>query len=77
MRIIVIPERVTDDELPKLVHDIGTEIQKQVMVPGAVKITAVRETRAQSLSFAIYDIVNQALYPFHNTIVTHFRTLRD
>ncbi len=47
VRIIVVPERITDDELPKLVHDIGTEIQKQVMVPGAVKITAIRELRAQ------------------------------
>jgi ribonuclease Y len=47
VRVIVMPDRVTDDELPKLVHDIGTQIQKEVMVPGAVKITAVRETRAQ------------------------------
>lgn len=46
VRVIVMPERVADEELPKLVHDIGVEIQKQVMVPGAVKITAVRETRA-------------------------------
>ena len=46
VRIIVVPEKVSDDELPKLVHDIGVEIQKQVMVPGAVKITAVREIRA-------------------------------
>lgn len=46
VRVIVMPDRVTDDELPKLVHDIGEQIQKEVMVPGAVKITAVRETRA-------------------------------
>jgi ribonucrease Y len=46
VRIIVIPDKISDDELPKLVHDIGTQIQKEVMVPGAVKITAVRETRA-------------------------------
>ena len=46
VRIIVIPDRVSDEELPKLVHDIGEQIQKEVMVPGAVKITAVRETRA-------------------------------
>jgi ribonuclease Y len=46
VRIIVVPEKVSDEELPKLVHDIGLEIQKQVMVPGAVKITAVREIRA-------------------------------
>jgi ribonucrease Y len=46
VRVVVIPDKISDDELPKLVHDIGTEIQKQVMVPGAVKVTAVRETRA-------------------------------
>lgn len=45
VRIIVFPDRVSDDELPKLVHDIGTQIQKEVMVPGAVKITAIREIR--------------------------------
>ncbi|MBI2020342.1 HDIG domain-containing protein [Candidatus Daviesbacteria bacterium] len=46
VRVIVTPERISDDELPKLVHDIGERISKEVMVPGAVKITAVRETRA-------------------------------
>ncbi len=45
VRVIVIPEKISDDELPKLVHDIGSRIQKEVMVPGAVKITAVRESR--------------------------------
>lgn len=45
VRVIVTPEKIDDDELPKLVHDIGSRIQKEVMVPGAVKITAVRESR--------------------------------
>ena len=45
VRVIVLPEKITDDELPKLVHDIGERIQKEVMVPGSVKITAIRETR--------------------------------
>jgi ribonucrease Y len=45
VRVIVTPEKITDDEMPKLVHDIGERIQKEVMVPGAVKITAIRETR--------------------------------
>ncbi len=45
VRVIVMPDRVSDEELPKLVHDMGVKIQKEVMVPGAVKITAVRETR--------------------------------
>lgn len=46
VRVIVFPEKIGDEELPKLVHDIGERIQKEVMVPGAVKITAIRETRA-------------------------------
>ncbi|MBI2330081.1 ribonuclease Y [Candidatus Daviesbacteria bacterium] len=45
VRVIVVPERVSDDELPKLVHDIAERISTEVMVPGAVKITAIRETR--------------------------------
>ncbi len=45
VRVIVIPEKISDDEMPKLVHDIAVRISKEVMVPGAVKITAVRETR--------------------------------
>lgn len=45
VRVIVTPEKVPDDELPKLVHDIAERISKEVMVPGAVKITAIRETR--------------------------------
>lgn len=46
VRVIVTPERISDDELPKLVHDIAQRISKEVMVPGSVKITAIREVRA-------------------------------
>lgn len=46
VRVIVIPEKITDEELPKLVHDIGQHLQKEVMVPGAIKVTAVREIRS-------------------------------
>lgn len=45
VRVVVVPERISDDELPKLVHDIAERISQEVMVPGAVKITAIRETR--------------------------------
>lgn len=45
VRVIVMPDRISDDELPKLVHDIAGRISKEVIVPGAVKITAIRETR--------------------------------
>lgn len=45
VRVVVFPEKISDDELPKLTHDIAQRISKEVMVPGAVKITAIRETR--------------------------------
>lgn len=50
VRVIVMPDRISDDELPKLVHDIATRISKEVMVPGAVKITAIRETRVTEIT---------------------------
>ncbi len=46
VRVIVVPERISDNELPKLTHDIADRISKEVMVPGAVKVTAIREIRA-------------------------------
>ncbi len=53
VRVIVMPDRISDDELPKLVHDIAGKISKEVMVPGAVKITAIRETRATETTMTV------------------------
>ncbi len=53
VRVIVIPERISDEELPKLVHDIATKISKEVVVPGAIKVTAVRETRASESTMTV------------------------
>lgn len=53
VRVIVIPQRVSDEELPKLVHDIADKISKEVMVPGAVKVTAIRETRATETTMTV------------------------
>lgn len=50
VRVIVFPDRITDDELPKLTHDIAERISKEVMVPGQVKITAIREVRVTELT---------------------------
>lgn len=46
VRVIVFPDQVSDDELPKLTHDIAQRISQEVMVPGQVKVTAIREVRA-------------------------------
>lgn len=53
VRVIVTPDRISDDELPKLVHDIAQRISKEVMVPGAVKVTAIRETRVSETTMTI------------------------
>ena len=46
VRVIVMPDKISDEELPKLTHDIAEHISQEVMVPGSVRITAIRETRA-------------------------------
>lgn len=46
VRVVVFPNKISDDELPKLTHDIAQRISNEVMVPGQVKVTAIRETRA-------------------------------
>ncbi|MCL5784964.1 MAG: ribonuclease Y [Patescibacteria group bacterium] len=46
VRVIVFPDKVTDEELPKLTHDIAQQISQEVIVPGQVKVTAIREVRA-------------------------------
>ncbi len=52
VRVIVYPEKISDDELPKLTHDIAEQIAKEVMVPGQVKVTAIREVRAVDYSLS-------------------------
>ncbi|MBI2597293.1 ribonuclease Y [Candidatus Daviesbacteria bacterium] len=45
VRVIVMPDKISDEGLPKLTHDIAEQISRDVMVPGSVRITALRETR--------------------------------
>lgn len=47
VRVAVVPEEVDDNQAVKLAHDIADRVNKEVMVPGNVKITVVREIRAQ------------------------------
>jgi ribonuclease Y len=52
VRVIVIPDKISDEELPKLTHDIAQKIAQEVMVPGQIKVTAVRETRATDFALS-------------------------
>ncbi len=53
VRVIVMPEKISDEELPKLTHDIAERISKEVMVPGNVRITAIRETRVSEITTTV------------------------
>ena len=50
VRVIVIPEQVSDANLIKLAHDVADKIHDSVTYPGQVKVTVVREKRAESIA---------------------------
>ncbi len=45
VRIIVVPEGITDEESGMLARDVAKRIEKEVTYPGEIKITVVRERR--------------------------------
>lgn len=52
VRVIVFPEKISDEELPKLTHDIAQQIGREVIVPGQIKVTAIRETRSTDFAMS-------------------------
>lgn len=46
LRVIVKPEKVSEDEATLLSHDIAKQIEKELQYPGQVKVIIIRETRA-------------------------------
>ncbi len=50
LRILVEPEKVTDDEANKLSLLIADKIQNEMQYPGQIKITVIRETRAVNVA---------------------------
>ncbi|SMP14317.1 ribonucrease Y [Desulfurobacterium pacificum] len=46
VRIMVEPDRITDEEAAFLAHQISKKIEEEVQYPGQIKITVIRETRA-------------------------------
>lgn len=45
VRIIVVPDNISDDEAHLLSKDVAKRIEKEVTYPGEIKITVVREAR--------------------------------
>jgi len=46
IRIMVIPDKITDDEMVLLARDISKRIENELDYPGQIKVHMVRETRA-------------------------------
>ena len=50
VRVIVIPEQVSDADLTKLAHDVSDKIHDSITYPGQIRVIVVRETRAESVA---------------------------
>jgi len=45
VRVIVRPEKTTDDMAAKLAYDIARKIEDQIQYPGEIKVTVIRQTQ--------------------------------
>ncbi len=50
VRVIVFPEQMDDAAITKLAHDIADKIHDSITYPGQVKVTVMRETRAEAIA---------------------------
>ena len=48
IRVLVVPEHVTDDDMVILARDIAKQIEFELEYPGQIKINVIRESRATS-----------------------------
>ncbi len=50
LRVIVNGHALADEVLPKVAHDIAKRIEDEVTFPGEIRVTMIRETRAQAMA---------------------------
>ncbi|MBQ9604764.1 MAG: ribonuclease Y [Firmicutes bacterium] len=46
LRVMIVPEEVSDDQLTIMAHDISKKIENELEYPGQIKVNLIRETRA-------------------------------
>lgn len=49
LRILVDPEKVNDDKMEIMAHDIATRVGNEVQMPGQIKVQIIRESRVTKL----------------------------
>jgi ribonuclease Y len=47
VRVMVKPDKIDDAQAHKIARDMKEKIEKELQYPGTIKITVIRETRAQ------------------------------
>src|SRR4030043_31627 len=50
IRIMVQPDRITDEDSVVLCRDIARKIEKEMTYPGQIKVTVIREMRAVDIA---------------------------
>nr|MCR5769590.1 ribonuclease Y [Lachnospiraceae bacterium] len=45
VRVMVVPEQITDDEMVLLARDISKKIETELEYPGMIKVNVIRESR--------------------------------
>ena len=50
VRIMVIPEKVTEDDMTIMAKAIAKQIEEQMQYPGTIKVNVIRETRVQEVA---------------------------
>lgn len=50
LRVMVIPNKIDDLQTTKLAREIKTQIEEEMTYPGQIKVTVIRELRAQELA---------------------------
>ena len=46
LRMMVIPEQVSDEEMARLSEETARRIEAELQYPGQIKVVVIRETRA-------------------------------
>jgi 2',3'-cyclic-nucleotide 2'-phosphodiesterase len=47
---MVVPEKVTDDDMVILAHDIAKKIEEEMQYPGQIKVNLIRESRVSGIA---------------------------